>query len=402
MKKPFVIAAMFMAGVLATGQIDAAEPAAWRISHEIEGFSRQALPLCLVKARRGPAKWAVSSPEEAGPDCAELLMFERDTHTVYMAFPDVLALAEYQCSAKLSIPGRHPCFSPFFPPQPGRPEHRRLDRELLRQVLDESGAFKQVELQLAREREQRRAECVRQLDQAASVQAVDQLLSACAGAPESEAFARAAADKRARLDAQARSLALQEYRQAFEALARSSGLEAAEAFIARYSRDDPDRLVPRAQALLDERVKQLQAQAREQARRDYLEAFASLSADSPSALLEAFIVRYSVQGDPDKLVPRVRAMLEGRLRRLQAQAADRERRQRLEALETTIAQCKRVIAEAQAVKRREQKIAADSGYVQPHVLRAAAANEVDCNQIIDESYERYRQLGGGRSRAEIQ
>ena len=344
----------------------AAEPAPWRISHQIEGYGPDALALCLVKPRRGG--WAVSPVDDAGPDCVEELRFDRESRTLYVAFPGVLGLSEYQCSGKLNFQGRHPCSSPFFPPQRGRPDWRRLDREMLQEALTEAKAFAYVEQQFARQREQEALE----------------------------------AEKRAVRDALAREQALKDYRAAFDALAASRGTGEVEAFIRRYRRDDPDGLVPRALALLDEREKQAEAAAREQARRQYLAAFALLSVESPTSLLEDFIVRYSVQGDPDRLVPKARTMLEERLRRLQAEAAVRDRRQRLEALEFTIARCKRVIAESQAVRRREEKIAAGSGYVQPQTLRQAVANEVDCGQIIDESYKRYRELGGSRRQVEIE
>lgn len=352
--------------VLFSSAAAAAEPAPWRISHQIDGYGPDALALCLVKPRRGG--WAVSPVDDAGPDCVEQVMFDRESRTLHIAFPGVLALSEYQCSGRLSIQGRHPCFSSFFPPQPGRPEWRRLDREMLRDALNEARAFAYVEQQFARQRAQDALE----------------------------------AEKRAVREAQARDQALKDYRAAFDALAASRGTAEVEAFIHRYRRDDPDGLVPRALALLDEREQQAQAAAREQARRQYLAAFALLSVESPTSLLEDFIVRYSVQGDPDRLVPRARTMLDERLRRLQAEAAVRDRRQRLEALEFTIARCKRVIAESQAVRRREEKIAAGSGYVQPQTLRQAVANEVDCGQIIDESYKRYRELGGSRRQVEIE
>jgi hypothetical protein len=344
----------------------AADPAPWRIAHQIEGYGADALALCLVKPRRGG--WAVSPVEDAGPDCVEQVMFDRASRTLYLAFPGVLALAEYQCSGRLSISGRHPCTSSFFPPQKGRPDWRRLDREMLQEALTEARAFAHVEQQFARQREQEALEH----------------------------------ERRAVREAIAREQALREYRAAFDALATSRGTAEAEAFVNRYRRDDPDGLVPRALALLDEREKEAQAAAREQARRQYLAAFALLSPQSPTALLEDFIVRYTVQGDPERLVPRVRVMLDERLRRLQAEAALLDRRQRLEALELSIARCKRVIAESQALRRREEKIAAGSGYVQPQTLRQAVANEVDCGQIIDESYRRYRELGGSRSQVEIE
>lgn len=362
--------ALLACGLAAVGLFSsaasAAEPAPWRISHQIEGYGRDALALCLVKPRRG--NWAVSSVDEAGPDCVEQLRFDRESRTLYIAFPGVLALSEYQCSGKLNFQGRHPCTSAFFPPQRGRADWRRLDREMLQDALNEAKAFVYVEQQFARLRDQEALE----------------------------------AEKRAVREAMAREQALRDYRAAFDALPSSRGTGEVEAFINRYRRDDPDGLVPRALALLDEREKQAQALAREQARRQYLSAFALLSVESPTSLLEDFIVRYSVQGDPDRLVPRARTMLDERLRRLQAEAAVRDRRQRLEALEYSIARCKRVIAESQAVRRREEKIAAGSGYVQPQTLRQAVANEVDCGQIIDESYKRYRELGGARSQVEIE
>lgn len=360
--------------VLALGLAGAALPAQaakpidqWRVSHEIEGYGERSLYLCLV-AKRGlfGSSWVARREDDAGPDCAELIAFDPERETIYLAFPGALATAEYICSKGLSIPGRHPCKSGFFSLEGSSKERRRLDREALREAIDDAGGFKLAEQLLAeqreqsarlqaeqreqaardaerqaREREQRRADCTRQLDEATALAAFDRVLAACEGQLDPGLRARASA-RRNQLEGAAREADLRAYRQAHAALGPDAALEALERFIARYAGDDPDQLVPRVRGLRDER-----------------------------------------------------------LQRLQQARAERERQLRVAELIGEMESCRRQINEARALRAREQRVAAESGVEDPMARRRAAEIEFDCKARIDLQHREYRQLGGTMAREDF-
>lgn len=322
----------------------------WRISHEIEGYGAGSAFVCLVQ-KKGlfGRSWRAEREADAGPDCVELIAFDPASETIYLAFPGALATAEYICSKGLSIEGRHPCKSDFFSKEGSEPNRRRLDRESLRDALDDAKAFALAEqvmaegrAQQAREAQARHAECHTQLERASNLAALDRALSAC-DAVIDEPTRAAAAMRRGELMAAAREAALREYRGAHAALGREASIEALDRFIARYQGDDPDQLVPHARALREER-----------------------------------------------------------LARLQLLQEERELQRRVAELIDRMEGCRRQIQGARDLRARELKVTALSGVRDDMKLRRAAEIEVECQSRIDTWHREYRALGGTGAREDFE
>jgi hypothetical protein len=223
---------------------------------------------------------------------------------------------------------------------------------MLKLALVESGAFVQMDRQMAASIEARHNECNRQL--LAAAETLDSVLASCDGFIDADARLRAS-NLRVRLESEQRALAIR-----------------------------------------------IESERKALALKSYRQDFSALTASSSTEQLVKFIDTYSRQDDPDRLVPKVRAMLDERRRQADLELAQQKQQQTLRDLEARIAQCKRMIAQARTSKEREQTMAAASGYVKPEVLRQAAAVEFDCTPVINDSYRRYRSLGGTRSQEEIQ
>lgn len=337
----------------------------WRISSDIDGFGRNNVKVCLYKAGQATdAAWQAIDPATAGNDCHELVVFDLVSRAIYLSFPGSINNLTYFCSSKVKISGRHPCNSTFFVGNASDPDKRALDHALLKDTLVRSGGITMADRMILAKVDAERNDCQRRLDAAGTHQDVQQVMADC-DAALGEAGRVQANAKIAQQQKQAEIAALSEYRNGYTLATRTSEVRLLEAFIARYSSNDPERLVPKAIEILAVK-KQQDAKAADEARR-----------------------RESAEAER-----RAAEMAE----RQQAQQRNRD----LMVLERRISSCKTAIATARAAKAREQAIAASSGYSKPSTLRSAAETEYDCNNIIADSFRQYQQLGGTKSLSSIQ
>lgn len=352
----------------------------WRVSGDIDGYGQDNVQVCLFNSGGAPG-WESLSLDSAGSDCQELVVFDRQSHLIYIAFPGAINASAYHCGSRVQIAGRHPCNSAFFVGNTAGQDRRTLDRARLKNALVDSGAMAMADQMIAADQEAYRASCQKRLDAAGSVQGVQEVMGACEAAlgDTGKSQANAMID---RIQTETKLESLAAYRNEFEAASRSSDSRRLEVFIDRYVANDPDRLVPKARATLDRR-REREAVAAAEAKR-------KLAIDAER--------RAAVEAEERKL--RIAAEAEARKLRA-AEEAEAKRRRLLAQLEGKISTCKSAKASAAEVKAREQAISAETGYTNPGTLRSAAAVEFDCNKSIKENYRRYQELGGTKSLRQI-
>lgn len=201
----------------------------WRVSGDIDGYSQNSVQICLLKSGIDEqSAWESLAGDSARSDCQELIVFDKQSNLIHLAFPGAINAPTYFCSKKVQVSGRHPCNSVFFAGSANEPDRRTLDRANLKKALIESGGMTMA----------------------------DQLIAA------------------------AREVEHASYRNEFEAAIRSNRIDLMTSFIDRYASNDPDQLVPKARMALDKKNKReaiaaagtLQKQALEAEKRTAKEA----------------------------------------------------------------------------------------------------------------------------------
>jgi hypothetical protein len=176
------------------------------------------------------------------------------------------------------------------------------------------------------------------------------------------------------------------------------------AFENQYRNSDTDNLIRKLEPL------KLQLETKQ-----YQDRF---DAAKSSSELQSFISEYESK-DPDRLIPEAKRRLaavlkveQAELARLtRAKLAEEEKRKReqvieqkqgkLLGLESSIANCTRMTAQADRAIAREREIAAVSGYVNTSVMRQAGEYIVYCRSVISDGYAEYRKAGGTKNLSEI-
>ena len=343
----------------------------WRVSGDIEGYSQNAVQICLIKSGANErSAWETLAVESAGNDCQELVVFDRQSNLIHLAFPGAINAPTYFCSSKVQIAGRHPCNSVFFVGNAADPSRRTLDRALLKKVLIDAGGMAMANQKIVAAREAELADCQKRLDGSASIQSVQEVMTSCETIL-GDAGKTQASEKIDQIKSERKAAELATYRNEFEAAIRSADSNRLNAFIDRYAANDPDRLVPKARATLDQRRKQEAVAAAEALRKQAAEAEMRAAREAEEKKIRA------------------------------AEEAEAKRRRTLAQIENQIANCKSAKASAAEMKAREQAISSDSGYTNPGTLRNAAAIEYDCNTSIRNNFRRYQELGGTKTLSQI-